>query len=190
MNESQQIKNQQNKSVAKKQTVIITEKKNNSAIPFIIAFCLPVLLYLQTVVFGFTYNDDDGLIVNNIKFLSSFGNATHAFLTDAFIVKASPFYRPLQTLSYIIDIQLSGGNNAWMYHLSNILLLGAIACSLFILIKKFFIPTNLALLGTLIYCVHPLFVSSVAWIPARGDLFLTLFSLLSFLFFIEFLQTK
>ena len=182
-------KYQQKNLKVKEHSVINTEKKNSSVL-FIIAFCIPVLLYLQTVAFGFTYFDDDNMIVNNLKFLSNFNNAAHAFLTDALIVKASPFYRPLQTVSYMLDIQLSGGVNTWMFHITNILLLGAIACLLFLLLKKFSIQPKLALAGTLIYCVHPLFVSSVAWIPARGDLFLTIFSLLSFLFFIEFLQTK
>ena len=44
--------------------------------------------------------------------------------------------------------------------------------------------------GTLICCAHPLFISSVAWIPARGDLLLALFSLLSFLFLIEYFQKE
>ncbi len=77
-----------------------------------------------------------------------------------------------------------------MYHLSNVLLLGLIACMLYLLLKRFLIPPKLALLSTLIYCAHPLFVSFVAWIPARGDLLLTLFSLLSFLLFIDYLRKK
>ena len=165
---------------------------NNSKayLPFIIIFCFPVLLYLQTLTFGFTHFDDDFIILNNLPFLSDFHNAHLAFLTDAFIGKSSSFYRPMQTLTYMTDIQLSGGNNAWMYHLSNVLLLGLISCVLFLLLRKFSIQVKPALLGTLIYCSHPLFVSTVAWIPARGDLLLTLFSLLSFLFFIEHLQKK
>ena len=163
-------------------------KSKKYPIIIIIAFCLPVLLYLQTIKFGFTYFDDDSIIINNYAFLSHFGNCHKAFLTDAFIIKTSSFYRPLQTLSYMVDIQLSGGNNAWMFHLSNILLLGLISCLLFILLKKFIITPALALFSALIYCAHPLFVSSIAWIPARGDLLLLVFSLLSFLFYIEFLQ--
>jgi len=183
-------RSQQNKNTIKKNTPIISKNRNASLLLIIIAFCIPVLLYLQTINFGFTYFDDDGLIVKNIDFLSNFGNIRRAFLTDAFIVKMSSFYRPMQTLSYMVDIKLSGLNNPWMFHFSNIFLLGAIACSLFLLLRKFSIPPKLALLGTLIYCVHPLFVSSVAWIPAIGDLMLTLFSLLSFLFLIEFLQKR
>jgi tetratricopeptide (TPR) repeat protein len=156
----------------------------------IIVFCLPVLLYLQTSKFGLIDFDDDGLITKNLTFLSDFDNAPRVFMTDAFADKSSRFYRPLQTLSYMVDIQLSGKNDTWMFHLTNILLLGLIACILFLLLRKFLIPFRLALLSTLVYCAHPLFVSNVAWIPARGDLQLMLFSLLSFLFFIEFLQKK
>jgi tetratricopeptide (TPR) repeat protein len=156
----------------------------------IIVFCVPVLLYIQTSKFGLIDFDDDALINKNQTFLSDFDNAPRVFLTDAFTDKSSRFYRPIQTLSYMVDIQLSGKDDTWMFHLTNILLLGLIACILFLLLRKFLIPLRLAILSTLVYCAHPLFVSNVAWIPARGDLQLMIFSLLSFLFFIEFLQKK
>jgi tetratricopeptide (TPR) repeat protein len=172
--------------------ILLTFLKNKKDIilPVIIVFCLPVLLYLQTLSFGFTCFDDNDIIINNITFLSDFRNAPQAFLKNAIMGEGDHLYRPLQTLSYMADIYLSGGNNTWMYHLTNILLLGLIACLLFLLFRKFLIPLKLALLSTLVYCAHPLFISSIAWIPARGDLLLSFFSLLSFLFFIEHLQKK
>jgi tetratricopeptide (TPR) repeat protein len=174
------------------QHIRLTFLKNNknTILPVIIVFCLPVLLYLQTVSFGFIGFDDRDVIEKNVTFLSDFGNIPQAFLKDAFIGKSSQFYRPLQTLSFMVDIHVSGGNNPWMYHLTSVLLLGLIGCVLFLLLRKFFIPMKLALAGTLVFCVHPLFISSVAWIPGRGDWLLVLFSLLSFLFFIEYLQKK
>lgn len=156
----------------------------------LIVFCIPVLLYLQTVKFGLTHFDDDLIITKNNEFLSNFQNISKVFKTDAYLDGSSHFYRPLQTLSYMIDLHLSGKTYTWMYHLTNILLLGFIACALFLLLRKFKLPRKLAMVGSLIYCVHPLFVFSVAWIPARGDLQLMLFSLFSFLFFIEYLETK
>jgi Tfp pilus assembly protein PilF len=164
--------------------------KKNTLRSLLVVFCLPVLLYLQTITYSFTNFDDDFMIQNNIPFLQDFHNVSKAFSTDQFLVKSSSFYRPLGTLSYMVDIQLSGGNNAWMYHLSNILLLGLIACSLFLLLRRFLIPHKLALFGTLIYCMHPLFVSATAHIPNRAELLLILFAFMSFLFFIEFLQKK
>lgn len=168
----------------------LTKNKRSTAFFLVVAFCLPVFLYLQTLKFGLTYFDDDRIIRNNLDFLSHFENAGRAFQTDAFMVKDGQFYRPLQTLSYMTDLLLSGRNNSWMFHLTNVLLLGIIACLLFLLLRRFSIPPKLALLSTLIYCAHPLFVSSVAWIPARGDLLLALFALLSFLFLIEYFQNK
>ena len=166
------------------------KNKKDTILPVIIVFCLPVLLYIQTLGFGFTCFDDNGIIINNITFLSNFRNAPQVFLTDAFLIKSSHFYRPLQNLSYMADIGLSGGNYTWMYHLTNILLVGLIACLLFLLLRKFLIPLKLALLSTVVYFAHPLFISSIAWIPARGDLLLSFFSLLSFLLFIEYLQKR
>jgi len=183
-------KSQQNKNNIKRNTLTIFKNKNDFILPIILAFCLPVLLYLQTINFGFSYFDDDLIIINNINFLSHFGNFHQAFLTDQFIDKSSSFYRPMGTLSYMIDIQLSGGNNAWMYHLSNILFLGLISCLIFLLLKRLLVPPKLALISTLIYCVHPLFVSTTVFIPNRAELMLDFFSLLSFLFFIDFLQMK
>src|ERR1035437_834339 len=96
----------------------------------------------------------------------------------------------MQTLSYMFDVNLSGRNSTWMFHFTNIMLLGLIACLLYLLLIRLLIPLKLALLSTLVYCAHPLFISSITWIPARGDLLLAFFSLWSFLFFIEHLQKK
>jgi tetratricopeptide (TPR) repeat protein len=176
----------------KSRQILLTSPKNkkDTILPVIIVFCLPVLLYLQTLTFGFTGFVDTDITTGNITFLSDFRNAPHAFLTDAFLIKSSHFYRPMLTLSYMADIHLSGGNNVWMYHLTNILLFGLIAGLLFLLLRKFLIPLKLALLGTLVYCAHPLFIPFTAWISARADLLLLFFSLLSFLFFIEYFQKK
>lgn len=155
----------------------------------VVVFAVPVLIYLQTLTFGFTYFDDNKLILSNSKILSDFGNVARVFQTDAFLRDSGIFYRPLQTLSYMADMHL-GGDGTWIYHLSNILLLGFIACFLCLLLRRFNVSAGLALSGTLVYCVHPLFVSSVAWVPARGDLLLMLFSLLSFIFWIDYLRLR
>jgi tetratricopeptide (TPR) repeat protein len=189
-NKGKSQRQQQAGKPVKANTSVFGKNRKGILLSLIIVFSLPVVLYLQTIAYGYTYFDDDLIILNNIPFLSDFGNAPRAFITNQFITKPSSFYRPMGTLSYMVDMQLSGGNNAWMYHLSNIVLSGFFACSLFLLLKRFSIPINLALFGTLIYCMHPLFVSTTAFIPNRVELLVLLFSLLSFLFFIEFLQKK
>ena len=153
--------------------------------------------------FGFTAFDDDAILAQHRSFLSDVGNAPKAFLTDAFLLGsdtpsgtavaepsyvAGIFYRPLQTLSFMADVRLSRGGSG-MFHLTNTLLLGAIGSLLFLFFRGFSIPSAVALPSALLYCVHPLFVSSVAWIPARGDLLLVVFSLSSFLFLGRYLAS-
>jgi Flp pilus assembly protein TadD len=181
--------NRKHLHLSDKNTLTVSAKKH-SFVTLLIAFCFPVLLYLQTASFKYTHFDDDVIIINNIPFFSKIANAPQAFVTDAFIRRGGAFYRPLQTLSFMADVQLSGGNHPWMLHLSNILLMGAIACCLFLFLKCFSIPPKFALLCTLVYCAHPLFVSNVAFIPTRGELLLVLFTLLSFIFLNDFTQQK
>ena len=177
--------------------------KRIALLPLIVAFGLPVLLYLQTLGFGFTWFDDDAIILKNVPFLSDVRNAPKVFLDDAFLLGGSHsagasqsssiagiFYRPLQTLSFMADVLLSGGSNPWMFHLTNTLLLGLITCLLFLFFRTFSIPSNVSLLSALLYSIHPLFTSSVAWIPARGDLLLLCSALSSFLFFAKYLRER
>ena len=96
------------------------KNKKGTIIPIIIVFCLPVLLYLQTLRFGFTSFVDTELTTGDIAFLSDFRNAPEAFLTDAFLINSRHFYRPMLTLSYMADIYLSRGNNTWIYHRTNV----------------------------------------------------------------------
>ena len=159
-------------------------------LPLVIAFGVPVLLYMQTLWFGLTWFDDDKLLLNNIPFLSNFHNLCRAFLTDAYDNGSSHYYRPLQTVSYMMDMHIGGEGRFWIFHLTNMLLAGCMSCLLFLLLRKFAVPIGLALLSTHIYVAHPLFVSNIAYIPTRGDLLLLVFFLTSFLCFIEYMQNS
>jgi len=191
MSKVHRIVNQQKQSSAINQNVANTTiKKQSLLLPLIIVFCIPVLLYVQTLSFGFTHFDDDIIITTNSTFLSDYKNISQAFATDAFMGKHGTFYRPLQTISFMIDSHVSTEKNPWMFHVSNIILLGLIAMVLFLLLKRLLLSVSLALFGALLYCTHPLFVSSIAWIPARGDLMLTFFALLSFLLLVKYISEK
>jgi len=165
--------------------------KNNfkTFYPFLI-FCFSFLLYAQTLNFKFTMFDDDSLLMANKEFFTKDGSISKIFTTDAFMQNNKTFYRPLQNLSFLIDVKIAGKLNAGMFHFSNVLLFSLIAFSLYFLLLKFNISYLHAFLGTLFYSAHPLFASSAAWIPARGDLLLTLFSILAFIFWINFLHHK
>jgi len=157
--------------------------------PFFI-FLFSFLLYSQTINFKYTMFDDDSLLMANKEFFTNDGSLLKIFTTDAYMRSDMSFYRPLQNLSFLMDVKLSGGMNTWMFHFSNILVFCFIAFSLYFLLLKFKIAPLYAWLGALFYAAHPLFASSVAWLPARGDLLLTLFSIICFIFWIRFLNHK
>jgi hypothetical protein len=155
----------------------------------LLVFSIPILLYLQSLSFKFTNFDDHLIIQNNIDFLSDAGNIPAAFELDAFCRETGTFYRPLQLVSYMIDMQL-GENYFSSLHLTNIVLYALVFLLLYGVLLRFLIPWQTAALGTIVFSVHPLFVSLATWIPARGDLLMSVFSLLSLLLLIEYLNTK
>jgi len=134
--------------------------------------------------------DDDSLLLSNQEFFTEDGSLSTIFTTDAFMENDKTFYRPLQNMSFLIDVKLSGGMNVWMFHLTNVLLFSIIAFLFYFLLLRFNISRVYAFIGTLLYASHPLFVSAVAWIPSRGDLLLTLFSIAAFIFWIRFIDNK
>lgn len=156
----------------------------------ICCFLFSFIIYSPTINFGYSNFDDDLIIKNHSEFFSNPANWKQAFTSDAFTDHSSRFYRPLQTLSYLSDIQISGSGKAWMHHTTNVLIFSLITALLFLMLVEFNVSKRYALFGSILFAAHPLFVFSVAWIPARGDLLLMFFSLVSFLFLIEFLKKR
>ena len=151
---------------------------------------LGLLTYIWTVFFGFTYLDDQSLILDNLFFLKNLGNIPTAFVTDVFRILHVPtaYYRPLLTVSFMFDAQLSG-SNPFFYHLTNVIIHVATSCVVFIFLQKTKIKEEVAFLLSAIFAVHPVLSQAVAWIPGRNDSLLTLFSLLSFVFSINFVES-
>jgi tetratricopeptide (TPR) repeat protein len=141
-------------------------------------------LYFKVVSFDLIHFDDTELLRNRYFIIGDISNIKLAFTTDAFLGTSGSFYRPLQTISIMLDAFI-GGPGPFVFHLTNLILhiIGTL-CVYWLLITLQYkrLPV---LLISLIYAAHPLFVSTVAWIPTRGDLLLTIFSVLSFILFIR-----
>ncbi len=149
------------------------------------------LLYLPTLFFNFTYLDDNVLILDNFPFLSNLGNIFQAFRMEVFHVlhASAAYYRPLLTISFILDANL-GGQAPFIYHLTNVLIHLLASCLLYTLFIKLNYQKTLAFFLSLIFLVHPVLTAAVAWIPGRNDSLLTVFVLASFLFFLKFLEKR
>jgi tetratricopeptide (TPR) repeat protein len=162
---------------------------SNSAV-YTLLVLIPLLVYSHCIFYGITYYDDELLISKNLEFLSHPSNIVKAFTTDAFYLsKSIDLYRPLQTASFIVDAQW-GVDPVLMAHTTNILLHIAACLVIFKLLLAMNFRRSIAIAGSLIYTVHFLFSSAVIWIPARGDLLLSLFTFLAMLTFIRFADTN
>lgn len=150
---------------------------------------LPLLTYFTVVKLDIVYFDDDTLILNNAELLGQWSNIWKAFRTDAFFANVSPYYRPLMNVSFILDTAIGGGSIAF-YHFSGLLLHILTGLSLYRLLQILRLTPATALAGSLVFALHPLMGHAILWIPARGDLLVTLFAIISFISFIRFLETR
>ena len=93
-------------------------------------------------------------------------------------------FPPVTTTTWLMDRALSEkgkGFDALPFRTTQ-LLYGVIGASLLIaLYRRLGIPAMLAVLGALVYAVHPIHTEVIAWLSARKDLTSLIFILLSFL---------
>jgi len=174
------------------ETPIIKENKFLKFFPLLAIVVLAISCYLtyhQTTKFGFTSFDDTDIIIEKSSYLET-NDYSIAFKKDAFFRdNPSPFYRPLQNVSFMYDYSHSG-KEASHYHQTNVFLHFLTCVFVFLLLIQLKIRNDFALLIALFYSVNPLFVSAVSWVPSRGDLFIGLFCCTSFWSFLKFDATK
>jgi tetratricopeptide (TPR) repeat protein len=141
-------------------------------------------VYIRVLGFDFIGFDDLEIIKQRYFIIGHLSNLKVAFTTDAFLGTTGSFYRPLQTVSFMVDAFL-GGPNPFVYHLTNLVLHStASLCVLWLLLTLGY-TRRLSLLLGLLFALHPMFVLMVGWVPARGDLLLTVFVILSFVLFVQ-----
>jgi hypothetical protein len=155
----------------------------------ILLILLPFFLYIKVAGFEFIDFDDVAIIKNNFDILGHFSKIGIAFKTDAFISAHGDFYRPMQTVSFMLDA-LIGGDRPWIYHLFNLLYHILTVVSLYFFLRSLQIKNMASLFIALLFSVHPLLTAAVSWIPARGDVLIGLFGVLLFNTFGRYCRTK
>jgi len=154
-------------------------------------FSAGIIVYFQSLFFGFTYFDDNVLVLENLFFLKDISNIFRTFTMEVFHVlhASAAYYRPMLTISYMIDAQFSG-SSPFFYHFSSVVIHLLVSCLVFTLLFRLKIKKELAFLFALVFTVHPVLAQAVSWIPGRNDSLLALFMIPSFLFFINYLEGK
>ena len=84
-------------------------------------------------------------------------------------------YRPLTTLSFAANWALAGDRAAW-FHAFNIALHAGVSALLFVLLRTWY-TTAAALLGAVVFALHPVHVEAVANVVGRAELLAALFYL-------------
>lgn len=157
--------------------------------PYAWIICIGFALYLQALWFNFSYFDDNNLIIDRYYSLAQLSNIGEAFKQDMSVLSIGGYYRPLLTVSFIIDAQL-GGLSPFMYHLTNIIIHLIASCLVFALLLKLGYRKGLSLFFAMIFTVHPVLNHAVCWIPGRNDSLLAIFIIPSFITFLSFIETR
>lgn len=89
------------------------------------------------------------------------------------------YFRPVATLSYLLDLRLYGPDSASGRHLSNIVYHALNAALVWLLARRLLAGQRGreagALFAALFFAVHPIHTESVCWVGARVDVLATLF---------------
>lgn len=137
----------------------------------LIAACVSVAWY-PALDNGYIW-DDDEYVTQNQTLRSGEGLRQIWLQPDA-----NWQYYPLVFTTFWLEYHL-WGVDPFGYHLVNVLLHGAAAVLLFILLRRLGVPG--ALLCAVVFAVHPVHTESVAWISERKNVLSAVFYLLAFL---------
>lgn len=123
-------------------------------------------VYWPSLGNGFTFDDD--MVIKDAAYLLSQPKLESLLSHNYFTLSGESTYRPVTTLTYIVDWHLGGGQPL-VFHLHS-LLWHLLAAALFLtLLLRLKIYTPLALLGSALFAVHPALVEAVDNISFRED---------------------
>jgi len=140
-----------------------------------LVFVLAVLPFLPAQQGEFLTFDDDAYVSANRFVLQGL---TAPSIRYAFTTFSEGNYHPLTWLSLMLDAQIYGAN-AGGFHLTSLLLHGANASVFCLILLRVGATPLAALLGALLWALHPARVESAAWISERKDVLSALFGLLA-----------
>ncbi len=139
------------------------------------------LVFLNCLWGSFVWDDEQFVVKNT--FLTS-ARFLPKLLMENMVAGAgvkSNFYRPLQSLTHFIDVQI-WGYHPFGHHLTNLLLHAAVTVALFYVLRHLY-PLGPAAMATALFSFHPLLSEAVPYVSGRGDLLGILFLCLGLLSF-------
>lgn len=159
---------------------ILRKKLNLQMVLLLFVLFFTFISYLKITDFDFVQWDDDAQITKNVfvKNLTSY-SISHNFEKNRFT------FLTLTTFSAIYKIW---GNNPAPFHWLSLILHLLNILLVYFLLKQFSKNVYTISLIVLLFALHPMRVESVAWISEIKGLLFTFFSLISFLFYIKYIE--
>lgn len=128
--------------------------------------------------------DDESLIVQN-ELIRTPQTIPQLFSVATWREEISEtFYRPMQMVQYAFLYQINQ-LDPFIFRLANVLVHGANACLLYLLLFCLLKKTGVAFVGSLIFAVHPLHTEAISYISGTADLLLLFFALLMSLVYVR-----
>jgi protein O-mannosyl-transferase len=158
--------------------------------PWLISL-LAAVLYLGTLRYGFVW-DDFALITGNqfVRRMTDLPNWFSMTVNQAsFGLFSGDLYRPGVLVSMAADFAL-WGDKAAGFHLTNVLLHSLMVYLVYQVVQTVAHRKDLAAVVALLFAVHPTHVEAVAWISARGDLWVSIWMAAATLMYHKSLRTQ
>jgi tetratricopeptide (TPR) repeat protein len=158
---------------------------------FVVLLAVIVIgLYWKTFSYDFIW-DDEIFFKHNLLFIEHqplTSALKYSYFSEQLGVQGQDhYYRPLLTLSFLLENELWGIKNITL-RLTNLLLFYFSLLFLYAFLKVHSDKSFLPEITTLLFALYPLNSENIVWVVGRGDLFLLLWGSLTLLFFELFLK--
>ena len=147
---------------------------------FALIFALSLFLFYPSL--NYYFFQDDWFVLNWVRTgdLASF----FKFRTDII------YWRPLSMPIFFAIGKLFFGLNPLGFHIISFITFCLLIIAIYYLFKSIIVDRKLALLASFMYGIWPIHFISLSWLASTSYILGSLFQVLSFLFFIEFIKEK
>lgn len=148
----------------------------------ILAALVAAFVYLPSLGNGFALDDVGDIVENSVVHPDQSPIAVVLSPYRGHVPPQRSPYRPLTSLTIWLNGSFGG---AWGFHATNVLLHAFATGLVTLLLLQLGAGAASALAGGAVFAVHPVHVEAVANIVGRGDILMTVFSLLAVLAFLD-----
>lgn len=140
-------------------------------LPILLIVCLGLGVYANSLKNEFVWDDIVHIVNNahitNLKYLNEAFLYPLGYFSE-YSDQEIPFYRPMQSISVIVDYFL-WGKNPLGYHLTNILFHIFAAVLVYFLISRLSCSYFISFVASLIFLIHPVQTEAVTYVAGRSD---------------------